>query len=136
MSSSFIRLADGSYLRMVPLENPTGDPTLPIIRLEPVSLRMCPIQHQAADSTEDDPSDHWTVAECMEVAEQAFANDPFLLKAERSRFRRSRWALLVRSLRPSRLWAKLKGWPDGYTRVDVTSRERPTSSAPGSGSIQ
>lgn len=136
MSSSLIRLTDGSYLKMVPLENPTGDPTLPIIRLEPVPLRVCPIPHQAADSTEDDPSDHWTVAQCMAVAEQAFANDPFLLKTERSRFKRSRWAFILRSLRPSSLWARFKGWPGGYTRVDVTSRERSTSSEPGSGSTQ
>ena len=136
MSSSLIRLTDGSYLKMVPLENPTGDPTLPIIRLEPVPLRVCPIQHPTADSTEDDPSDHWTVAECMVVAEQAFANDPFLMKAERPRFKKSRWSFILRNLRPSHLWARLKGWPGGYTRIDVTSQVRLTSSESDSSSTQ
>lgn len=139
MSSSLIRLADGSYLKMVPLENPTGDPTLPIIMLEPVPLRVCPTQHQAPELMEDkecDVSDHWTVAECMVVAEQAFANDPFLMKAERPRFKKSRWSFILRNLRPSHLWARLKGWPGGYTRIDVTSQERLTSSEPDSGSPQ
>ncbi len=116
MSSSLIRLADGSYLKIVPLENPTGDPTLPIIMLEPVPLRVCPTPRQdpeLMEDKEDDPSDHWTVAECMEVAEQAFANDPFLLKAERSLFKKSRWSFILRNLRPSHLWARLKGWYGG-----------------------
>lgn len=76
MSSPLIRLNDGSYVKVVPLENPTGDPKAPIVRLEPLHLQECSTQHYSPRIMEDDYSEHWTFAECKAVAELAFANDP------------------------------------------------------------